>query len=144
MGGGRISVPGPFTKPHIRKRLTNHTLLGQCVQDGAVDILRQQIFQVGFGLGQRQFFEKVAEVKIRFQSVGFCGFDEAEHGGTGFGPGRVTIEHPVLPAQNEGPDGIFDQVAVWPEPAVIDVAHQAGPVVQGVTDGLAEKAFGGC
>jgi len=58
-------------------------------------MLRQQIFQVGFSLGQGQPVEQIAEVKIGFQPIGFGSFDETVHGGTGFGSGGVAIEKPI-------------------------------------------------
>ena len=69
-----------------------------------------------------------------------AGLDDGEEHGTALAAFGVADEEPVLLAHGGGTDGIFDQVVVDLQAAVVEVAAKQFPLAQGVVDGLSHGA----
>lgn len=85
----------------------------------------------------------MAQVPVGFELVGLGRLDQAVETGTGPGAFGVAGEQPVLPTDHKRADGIFRQVIVRPEAAIVKVMTQSRPLPQGIGNRLAEQALGG-
>ena len=75
-----------------------------------------------------------------FEAVGLDGGEETHDGrrtsAGAFGAG----EEPVLAADGDGPDGIFDRIVVDRPSPLVEHAHEGAPASKGVVDGTAQAA----
>ena len=99
----------------------------------------------GFGgLGRvRQTGEQVGEVGLGVDPGTVAVADESVEGGgavTGFG---VADKQPVLFADGGGADGIFRQIIVELDPAVLEEHEEFFPLPEGIGDGQAGEALAG-
>jgi hypothetical protein len=73
---------------------------------------------------------------------GAAGQHDAVDDGTGLGSVRSIAEQPGFSSSGKNPDITFEQVVVDRHPAVLGVARQVFPLVQGVGYGIADLAVG--
>ena len=86
--------------------------------------------------------EYIIKVLPGIDVVGLAGLDQAEKKRRGPCAALAACKKPVLPAQAEGPDGVFRCVVVGLEPAVAKIATQGLSLVEGVVNGLAKRLRG--
>jgi len=106
------------------------------------ELLRQQRPEFVLVLRVGQPLEEETQVGIGLKPVGFRSFDEGVDGRTGFSATGAARKEPVLPAHGEGSNGVFDEIVVDPQPTILKVDDKTAPLISGVSDGLAEQAFG--
>jgi YD repeat-containing protein len=112
------------------------------VQAGAIEVSREQGLEVGERLGAREFSEDEAQVSVGFEAVGLGGLDHAVEVGAGVGAAGGVGEEPVLAPDDEGADGVLDEVGVEWDAAVVEDADELRPLVVEVGERLAGERLG--
>ena len=108
----------------------------------AIEILRQQGFEIVLIGGKRQAVKKKPEVQIGLQPVGLGRFDQGKKGSTRLGSLRGTGKQPVLPAEDKWTNRIFGNVIVGLHEADFSIDDQSIPLIQRVLNRLAQQTLG--
>ena len=109
------------------------------MQAGAIELPREQRFEVHERFGARERGEDEAQVGVGLEGVGLGGFDEAVEVGAGVGAADGVGEEPVLAADDEGPDRVLDEIGVERDAAVVEDADELRPLVVEIAERLARE-----
>ncbi len=102
---------------------------------------RREFFDLPVG-GGGQAGEDVAQIGIRIEATLAATLDDGVEDGAAFAGLGFADEEPVLFAEGGGADGVFYQVLIDLDAAVVEVDAEQGPKVQRVLDGQAHAAAG--
>ena len=80
--------------------------------------------------------KEVPPVNVGFQTIFLGRLDKRKEQCPGSGSIGMPGKEPVLSTESNGSDGIFYQIVVRPEVAIIGIGHDPIPLVQGIGDGL--------
>jgi len=86
-------------------------------------------------LGEHSF-----KVRVRFYIIGFGSFDQAVQIGAGFGTLDTGAEQPVLAANRERSDGIFDRVVINRVAPVLKVGDEPYATTKALSKSATEQA----
>lgn len=103
--------------------------------------LRGEVWDLPVG-GEGQPGQDMEQIGIRIESATTATFDDGVEDGATFPGLGFADEQPVLFAESGGADGIFDQVLVDFNAAIVEVNAEQRPQVQGVVDGQTHAAAG--
>ena len=95
-----------------------------------------------FGQHAGQAGEDIGEVLFGVDSQAAAVFYDGVEGGALFSGHLVADEEPIFSSQLGGTNGVFDEVVANFYAPVFKIDCEFGPLVDGVTDGFAEFAFG--
>ncbi len=90
----------------------------------------------------RQGVEKILQVVSGVDAEFAAGFNKAVDDGTGLAGVGASEKKEVLFADGGGANGVFNEVVVDFERAVVEIMGEVVPAGQGIVDGYAEFAFG--
>ena len=98
--------------------------------------------RIEFAIERRgQAFQNVGEIDERIEVMLLAGLDETvDHRGP-FATGIGACKHPVLASHDQRPDGALGDIVIDGEPAVLRVAIQGRPLIEGVLDRLTHRAL---
>ena len=83
------------------------------------------------------------QVAVGIQVILLCGFNQTVDHSAGLGAGGGVGKEPVLPAHDEGLNAALGTVVGELQPAVLQIAHQIGPLLPQIVQGLAQGGLGG-
>ena len=88
-----------------------------------------------------QASQYVAQIAVRVQIAATAAFNDGVEDGTAITDGGVADEEPVLLTQRRGPNGVFHQIVVEFNAAVVEPNFECAPLTQGVNNGLAHQTL---